>query len=118
MLEVAASLNVVLTIFDPERSPALNRVTWVLPSGPIRTALRLARFGSVRLSVTLLMVPTVEAPWPVIVSGELRLEEAGIVLGWDTEDVTVGLIMSDQLLSVAVLPVAALVIRSFQVPLM
>ena len=49
-LVVAASLNVVLTRFVPARSPALNRVTWVLPSGPIRTALKLARSESVMLS--------------------------------------------------------------------
>ena len=85
---VAASLNVVPVRFAPDRLPALNRVTLVLPSGPIRTALSAARLGSVMLSWTLTL-PTVSAPMPVIVSGELILADgAGIRIGGGTEAAT------------------------------
>src|SRR5271157_6569938 len=87
-INCARLLNVV-TRLVPARSPALNRVTLVVPSGPIRTALRLARLGAVMLSVTLILPTVAEAPWPVIVSGELMLDGAGIRIGGGTEAVTV-----------------------------
>ena len=124
MLVAAESLNVVPFRFAPERLPALKSVTWVVPSGPIRTPLSPARFESVRLSVTLTVPTADEVPWPVIVSGELMLDDGpGIRIGGGTETATgaaplwAGLIESDQPLSVAVRPVAALVTRSLQVPL-
>ena len=123
---VDVSLKAVLTIFDPERSPALNNVTWVLPSGEINTALRSARLGAVMLSWAVRSAICSMSPRPVTGNVEVRVDAdaSGIAVG--SEGVTAatgeapvcaGLIRSDQLLSVPVLPVAILVIFSFQVPL-
>ena len=58
MLVLAPSLKIVPVRFAPDRFPALNRVTLVLPSGAIKTTLRFARIGSVILSPTV-KLPTV-----------------------------------------------------------
>ena len=74
------SLNVVPLRLVPDRSPALNKVTWVLPSDPISTALRSARFWCARLS-WMVRLPTVEVSCPLIVRGEASgvTAAAGIV---------------------------------------